>query len=441
MTATQDDHTQAEAQDYPLEEVPHMARRSALSLAMVLTGFSFFTATMFAGAEVGVNFSFWPDVVLLVIGGNLLLGIYAAALAYAAQQTGLHSLHLARYAFGGWGAKLADLLLGLTQVGWYAWGTAEIANVLVSLTPLGEGWRIPLMIVFGLAFCLTAYVGYRGLDRLSRVAVPLMLVLIAVSFVIASGDTPEGGLLAHSGAGELGIAAALTAIVGTFASGATQSTNWSRFARTPKAAIGTTLLAFFVGNGLMVFSGAFTAVIYNEADIVTVLAVQGLSLIAVLMLFLNLWSTQDNTIYNFSVAGSTLFNSPNRRLITIAGAILGTGIALTGLVDQLVPYLVLLGTVIPPIGGVLLADFGRRRGRFTPYASTRFPAVNPAGIAGYAAGVAAAIWLPGIAPINGVLAAGLVYVLVDLVSGGTRTEAPVADRTPTPPPPGGSSPR
>ncbi len=42
--------------DYPLSEVPMHARKGLASTAMVLLGFTFFTATMFAGGKLGVQF-------------------------------------------------------------------------------------------------------------------------------------------------------------------------------------------------------------------------------------------------------------------------------------------------------------------------------------------------------------------------------------------------
>jgi cytosine permease len=37
---------------------------------------------------------------------------------------------------------------------------------------LGQGTVLGLMVLFGLMFCATAYVGYRGLEFLSYIAVP-----------------------------------------------------------------------------------------------------------------------------------------------------------------------------------------------------------------------------------------------------------------------------
>ena len=95
------------------------------------------------------------------------------------------------------------------------------------------------------------------------------------------------------------------------------------------------------------------------------------------MLLLNIWSTQDNTIYNFAVAGCNLLRTGRRKTVTLVGAVIGTLLALLGMYDMLVPYLILLGTVIPPIGGVIMADFFYRyRGHYPRLADAHLPAFN-----------------------------------------------------------------
>lgn len=80
-----------ERQDYPLSEVPMAARKSLSSLSVVLLGFTFFTATMFAGGKLGPAFAFWPDLVAVIAVGNLLLGAYVGVLSLIAFRTGLNT--------------------------------------------------------------------------------------------------------------------------------------------------------------------------------------------------------------------------------------------------------------------------------------------------------------------------------------------------------------
>lgn len=399
--------------DYPLSAVPASQRKGLLSTSVVLLGFTFFTATMWAGGNLGTAFSF-PDLLLVILVGNLLLGAYAAALAFIACRSGLNTVLMGRYCFGEKGSKLSDCLLGFTQIGWYAWGTATIAIALVRMTPLPAWLELPLMVVFGFGFCLTAMVGYRGLDWLSRFAVPAMLLFIGVS--LYQGLVDVGGLTALSeraGGGDMGFAAAITVVIGTFVSGGTMATNWSRFARSGRVAVLATLAAFFLGNGLMVLVGAVGTLIYQQSDIVDVMITQGFVVLALLMLFLNIWTTQDNTIYNFSVAGCNLLRTERRRLVTLSGAAIGSLLAVFGMYDLLVPFLILLGTFLPPLGGVIMADFWVRfRGRYPDLERTELPAFQWSGLCAYGIGALAAWASPVLPPVVGVAAAFAAHALL-----------------------------
>jgi len=271
--------------------------------------------------------------------------------------------------------------------------------------------------VFGFGFCISAFVGYRGLDLLSRFAVPAMLILIAVSLGIATKDAGGlSGLSAIAPSAELSVAAAITMVFGTFVSGGTQATNWTRFAKSGKAAVIATLAAFFIGNGLMTLVGAFGALVYQQADIVDILVAQGLATLGVLMLFLNLWTTQDNTVYNFAVAGCNLLRTERRRTITVIGAAIGTLLAVLGMYEWLIPFLILLGTFIPPVGGVIMANyFVTWRGRYADLGSTALPAFNVIGLIAYALGSLVAYTSNWIAPVVGVLVAAASYALLALL--------------------------
>jgi cytosine permease len=386
-------------------------------MGLVLLGFTFFTATMWAGGSIGVAFDFSTMIMVLLVG-NLLLGTYAAILGYIAAKSGLNTALMSRFTFGEMGSKLSDFILGFTQIGWYAWGTATMAILIVKLTGLPESLTIPLMIIFGFGFCITAFIGYRGLELLSRFAVPAMIILVAVSMGIATSDAGGlSGLMSITPTSTMTISAAITLVFGTFVSGGTQATNWTRFAKSGKTAVIATLLAFFLGNGLMTLIGAFGALVYQQADIVDIMVAQGLATLGILMLFLNLWTTQDNTVYNFAVAGCNLVRTKRRKTVTIVGAAIGTALAVLGMYQWLIPFLILLGTFIPPIGGVIMASyFVCYKRQYPSLEDTVLPAFNIPGLTAYAVGSLAAYSSPWIAPIVGVLASALAYSLFIIIS-------------------------
>jgi cytosine permease len=419
------------SEDYPLTAVPPEARKSLLSMAFMLLGFTLYSGTFFAGGLVGPAFRFFPDLIGLLVVGNLILGGYAAALAYIASRTGLSTVLMARFSFGSVGSRWVDFILGFTQVGWYAWGSGLIADLLNRLAGVPESWNWLIVLFFTYFFCITAYIGYRAMDWYSRIAVPAIVILMLWSLSIAVNQAGGfEGVQAIQPTSELGVGAALTIIVGTFISGGTQATNWSRFADSPRTATLATLAAFFIANGFVIFGGAFCALVYQDFDMVSVMATQGLLVAGFVLLFLNMWSTQDNTIYAFSIAFAHMFRTHKRTFFVLVGATIALALAWGGIYksEQFINFLILLGTFIPPIGGVVMSDYWiHRRGQF-PTLDELQPAFNWAGILAYVGASAIAYastkYPLGIAPVNGIIAAAILYpLLVKLIPQNTRRSA------------------
>lgn len=403
------------SEDYPLTVVPVEARRSLLSMAFMLLGFTLYSGTFFAGGLVGPAFRFFPDLVGLLILGNLILGAYAAALGYIASKTGLSTVLMARFSFGRVGSRWVDFILGFTQIGWYAWGSGLIADLLNKLAGVPASWNWLIVLFFTYFFCITAYIGYRAMDWYSRIAVPAIVILMLWNLSISVNQVGGfAGAQAIEPTTQMGIGAALTIIVGTFISGGTQATNWSRFADSPRTATWATLAAFFIANGFVVFGGAFCALVYQDFDMVSVMAKQGLLVPGFILLFLNMWSTQDNTIYAFSIAFCHMFRSRKRTFFVLLGATIALFLTLGGIYEskQFINFLILLGTFIPPIGGVVMADYWLyRRGQF-PSLEEPQPAFNWAGIIAYIVASAIAYFSIGVKPINGIIAAVILYAIL-----------------------------
>ncbi|MGY1708140.1 cytosine permease [Geodermatophilus sp. SYSU D00758] len=379
--------------DYPIDPVPAHARRSLFSLAVVLLGFTFFTPTMLAGAQVGTAFPLGPLVGVLLLG-SAVLGGYVAVIGAIGARTGLTTVMMCRYTLGTRGSKLASLLLGGTQVGWYGVTVATLAGLTASaLGWEGDGAEIALMVVGGAVMGVTAYYGYKGMYALSLVSVPLMLVLAGwVTWRSLEEVGGWSGLAAIEPTGSMTVALAVTVIVGTFASGGTQAPNWTRFARTPGAGFWACLVAFLIGELLMLGFGAIGALSFGEGDFVLVLYQLGLVGWGLVFLVANLWTTNDNTAYNFGVAGAEIADSRSKKPFVVGGVVLGTLLAVTGIYDNLIGYLSWLGVLIPPLGGVIIGDFLARWRGGMARAAAELPGVEWRNVGVYAVAAFAAWW-------------------------------------------------
>lgn len=403
--------------DYPVTPVPRHARKSFFSLVVVLLGFTIFTPTMLAGASLGTAFAL-RELLLVILIGSAVLGAYVATLGWIGARTGLTTVVMARYSLGTAGSKLASVLLGGTQIGWYG----VVIGTIGDLTAQAFGWngygpRAAIMIAVSVLMCLTACYGYRGMYWVSLVSTPLILIL-AVWVVFRSLDEVGGwaGLAAIQPDGTMTLAVAVTTVVGTFVSAGTQAPNWTRFGRTGRQAVLACVIGFLIGNGLMILFGAIGAITFGEGDFVLVLYDLGLVGWGLFLLFGNLWKSNADAAYSFGVAGAALFEKPRKTPFIIVGSVIGTVLALLGVGDHLPQYLGLLGVFIPPLGGVIIGDYLARWRRTQMPDGLALPRVYGWNLAVYAVASALAWisghWGIGIPPLIGIVSAVVLSMLV-----------------------------
>ncbi len=348
--------TEVVDQDYPITHVPLTARRSFFSIAAVLLGITFFAPTMSTGAQIAAAFRF-SDLMLIVLFGNLILGVYVALNCAIGAKTGLTSVMLSRYTLGIGGSKWAGLLLGGTQIGWYAYVSAYTGELFATAFNL-PGSAVWFTLLWAVIFGVTAIWGYKAMEKVAYVAVPALLLLVIYIPILAAQS--NGGFAAITQAvptAEMSVATAMTAIVGTFASMGTQACNWSRFAKNAKTAFLAGFIAFMIGNTIMLLAGIIGGLAYNEADFIVVMLRTGLIFFAMVVLTLNIWTTAHAGAYAWGVAGAEMFNKQSKTPFLIGGLVIAIVLALTGFYSQLINFLVLLGIFIPPLGGVMLGDY------------------------------------------------------------------------------------
>ena len=394
--------------DYSLEAIPQSEKKGFMSMLVVMLGFAFFSASMIAGGNIGTSLNI-GDFLKSVIFGNILLCIYTGLLACIAGDTGLSTHLLARYSFGEKGSYLLSGLVSITQVGWFGVGVAMFAIPVSKVTGINL-WT--LIIVSGLLMTATAYFGMKSLTILSMIAVPAIAILGSVSAGKAIGDVGGiSGLLAIKPSGTMTMSAALAAVVGTFISGGTLTPDFTRFSKDRKTAMSTTVIAFLVGNSLMLAFGAIGAMVTGQSDISEVMFTQGLIIPAIIILGLNIWTTNDNALYGSGLGFANITKQPKSRMVIINGVV-GTFLSMI-LYNNFMTWLNILNSFIPATGAVIIADyFIINKGKYTDFKTTKFKSVNISAIIAWVAGVIGAYTIPGITPVNSVLTTVVTYVVL-----------------------------
>ena len=394
--------------DYSLGPVPKTARKGVVSLTLVMLGLTFFSASMWTGGSLGTGLSF-DDFFLAVLIGNLILGIYTSFLGYIGASTGLSTHLLARFSFGSKGSWIPSLLLGGTQIGWFGVGVAMFAIPVHKATGIDTN---ALIVISGLLMTVTVYFGISALMVLSMIAVPAIAVLGGYS-VFTAVDSIGGitELQQIQPEEPMDFSIALAMVVGSFISAGTLTADFVRFGKKPMGAVAITMIAFFIGNSLMFIFGAAGAAVTGQSDISEVMIAQGLLIPAIIVLGLNIWTTNDNALYASGLGFSNITGLPSK-YISMLNGLIGTVCALW-LYNNFVGWLTFLSIAIPPIGGVIIADFFMNRKRYMDFENAKFQTINWAGIIAVAIGVAAGNFLPGVVPVNAVFGGALSYLVLN----------------------------
>ncbi|MCK9342943.1 MAG: cytosine permease [Massilibacteroides sp.] len=422
--------------DFELSAIPYNKQKGFFPMFVIMMGFTFFSASMWAGGTLGAGLTFNQFFIAVMIG-NLILGIYTSLLALIAARTRLSIHLLARYFFGNKGSFIPSSILAFTQIGWFGVGVAMFAIptsiVLVDLPFIQDSWlmngdlvnialdniQIPanllytVVVLSGLLMTSSAYWGIKALSAISIIAVPSIAIFgCYASYRALFIDHPDTIGQAVNGfayfrtqvpspENALGLGAAITIVIGSFISGGTCTPDFARFSKSSKIAVWTTALAFMIGNSLMFFLGAAGAAVYHQADISTVLKLQNLLLPAIFVLGLNIWTTNDNALYTSGLGLSNITKLPKKYLVIINGLI-GT-LASIWLYNNFCGWLNFLNTIIPPIGAILITDFFfLKKGKYTNFSQTSFITVNWPAVIGWGTGAFVALLGNGKIPtLNG----------------------------------------
>lgn len=400
--------TQHKDIDFQSSIVSPDARKSNLSMFMIMMGFTFFSASMWVGQEMARGLNFTDFIIAMILGG-IILGAYTGALGYIGAKSGLSLDLLAVKTFGTKGSYLPSAMISFTQMGWFGVGLAmfaiPIAKVAFGDSPLAIYTMVALA---GVCMTATAYFGIKSLALISYVAVPCVAILgtIAMVMAIMQGDK---GLIDQFDLGNktMGIVAGVGLVIGSFISGGTATPNFSRFSKNGKVGCLITVAAFFIGNSLMFLFGAVSSIYVGGNDIFDVMINLNLFYFAILVLGLNIWTTNDNALYSTGLGLANIFKLGKRPMVLVSG-IIGT-IAAVWLYNNFCGYLNILNCTLPPVGIILvLGYFMNRNNASWQHTKT----VDAGAVIGVITGaVIANIVTWGIPSINGMVVAAICYLI------------------------------
>lgn len=298
-----------------------------------------------------VAFVGYSIVVLLMI----LQGIQSSDL-------GKPTVQVAGQVFGNKGSRtIISIILAVACLGWFGIQAnvcgAAVANL---LAVYHMNMPVPLAsFLSGLVMVISAIYGIKVLRVLSYIAVPLLVVICAFGLIqTLTGDhlqiiqnyKPKGNMSFMNG---------LAVTIGSFALGAVIAGDYSQFSNKRSDVLKATIFGIIPAGVFMIGIGAVLSIAYKTSDITAVFMDIATPFIGGIALILATWKTNLVNAISGGFALINVFNISKQKekmAVGIAGMV-GTLLAVVGILNYFTPIMSILSAMIPPVAGVMIASY------------------------------------------------------------------------------------
>lgn len=403
--------------DYPDRPVPADKRRTQLNIAVVTTGMAVAMSTLYTGSALAEVMSY-KDGVISILAGCVILLVIATLTGNIGADHGVSTSMLARHPFGRKGSNIVGLILAISMLGWFSYQCGYFGETISLLLP-GHLLTSPVAATIwgGIFMMSTAIVGYKGMTYLSMAAAPLLLGMCLYCGVMAVAQTGMQTIMSQNPEHPAGIGIGITIVVGGWITGAVLQPDISRYARNRMHNTRGVLMAIIVFAAAN-WGGFVIAKATRSSSIMEGLQLLGMGTIGLLIVVLGQWTSNDNNLYSAVLAIINVKPGINKHIVSAVCGVVFTLLAVTGIQNHFVGFLSLLGTFLPPIGTVLVADYnlGRKKKEYHFEGTEIFEDYKPLAFISIILGGGIAYVIPwGSTAINSMIVTFIIYVAGDKI--------------------------
>ena len=424
-------------EDYGTGPVPEEKGKNWFGIGIVYWGMSiclpaFLIAGMVAGpARLGMAVGVFLLAAVVLGAAAVLTGILGAG---TRMSTGLS----ARFTFGKYGAYVLQFLLFFAFWGWFGVQLGFMVNglgdggLMMVIGTAVPAWL--LKIIGGFLMTLTAMFGFKAIEKLSIVAIPLLLIIILATIASEFGGEKTLASVANITAeGAMPFGVAVSVVIGTYILGGLCAPDITRYSKNKAAGGFGMVFGMFIGFPVILILGAIMVKGGGgEIDFSKVMLSNNTgfwSVLAVITIVLAAWTTNDNNLYSGALSLNAMFPKLQKWMITVVSGIVGTVLALLGIntAAGFTTFLGFLAILIPPAASVMIADFYLFKGddnlRYDADSVESTPPIRWIPIAAWAVGSAfgflvqyTPVKLTNITAIDTILVGGIAFIILMLAT-------------------------
>ena len=344
-----------EHDEFSTYAVPTDARVASFRVAAVASMVSFSLPTFIAGIEVSSGVG--PDLTLAaILGGALVIFLIGWLMGSIGARTGFNSYLLVRLAFGDAGARIVNLAFSISLLGWFGINLNLFGLAIAGLSDELFGIIPPellVTIVASLLITVTTIIGFRAINLVSTLMIPVLAFVAMALLVTATSQTAP---VVAASQGEMSLGDGISAIVGSIVIGSIIMPDITRFLRSSGGALLTSGTSYMIAQPFVMWVAASAAMVLGTEDIISIMLTLGLGLGAFIIIIAGSWVLNALNLYSAVLGVTASFPSLSARTVTVVLGVIGVTAGLMNILDSFVTFLFYLSVVFIPVAGVIIVD-------------------------------------------------------------------------------------
>lgn len=412
-------------ESYGMDQIPQSQRQHWINPAVVYAGCMICVPVIYVGAMLTQWYTFTQAIWAILIASGIVL-IYDWINSSLGFAIGRPAAVISRCSFGRTMSRiLVSGLLVYMCLGWYGLHVAVSAKAALMLfgidyTTAASPWPLwTAMIILGIFFATPAIVGFKWINWINRIGLPLILI-VGLYGVIISVDKYGGwgNIFTYVPSTPLPLSVGITMMVGVCAAQFVMISDYTRYCRKSMPDTFLVPLLGVIPAGIYLYlMGAIMSAGTSSADIVRIMGVElGLPFWAFVFLIFAQWTTEVVSAYSAGLGLTNMFNLPGekRALVTGIGAIIGTLAAVAGILEMMEGFLYTLAVCYPVVGTIMAVDYYLLRNKKW----MDIPGVNWMAVITFVVSFIIGIkFTRGYTTLNVIIISGILYYLLMLIQG------------------------
>ncbi|MFJ9677159.1 cytosine permease [Streptomyces sp. NPDC101194] len=345
--------------DYALSRVPRDKRFGFWSMLLQWLAQSGSISQFTLGATIGVGMTFGNAFLAFTLGA-VILEIVIFAIGLAGMREGLATPMLTRWVgFGRNGSALVSFVIAVSLVGWFGVQNTIFGNSVSALVG-GPSWM--WCVLAGIAITALVIFGFKYMAVFAKIVTPLFFAMVAWSIVSTLKDHSISDLIHSPAPGQtIPLAVAATAIAGGFMTGAIVAPEMTRYNTKGSHVFLQSASSMILSEYIVGMTGVLLGhlVKSNEVSHIVLSTSGAFGVIVVLMSTakINDWNLYGSSLGVVNFFQVVFGKRIHRGAVTIVLGIAGTVLSAVGIMTHFTEFLSILGVAIPPIGGIIVAEY------------------------------------------------------------------------------------